>query len=448
LQLKEAGAPQLRRELGFGDGLALVVGITIGAGIFAVPGRVAQYFSSFPGVAAAWVSAALIAFAGFFIYAELGARLPYTGGEYIYIHRAFGALPAFVYGWSQLLAIRTYPLAALTLVFAEYTETFVPLGQRGRLAVAALVIFLLGMANYFGLRSGKSVQAATTILKVGGILAFIAGGLFQLHGAGANLASTQTPLLNLGPAGNWSSAMLLTIFTYVGWDRVGYLAGEIRDPEKNLPRVLVAGGCVVAFLYLSMNVVYHAALPISVISRSRVPAADLARLLWGPAGVSFLAFIVMVSTSGAQNGNIMASSRVWYAMAHDGLFLESFGRVHPRWGSPYVAIAAHCAWATVLLFAGRSVETLAGNYVFSLLLLWTVVTAAYFKFRRQGTAPPGTSPFLAPGYPWMPALYMAALTAMAAATVCFHPVPSLSNLALMSSGIPLYFLWKKRARRS
>ncbi|HYM11414.1 MAG TPA: amino acid permease, partial [Bryobacterales bacterium] len=279
-----ANAAPLERGLGFFDALALVVGVTIGAGIFAVPGRVAQYFSSFEGIAAAWLLASLYAFAGSFIYAELGSRLPYTGGEYVYIHRAFGALPAFLYGWAQLLAIRTYPLAALTLVFAEYAETFVKLGEHGRLALAALIIVLLGLANYFGLRSGKAVQAITTILKVGGILAFIVWGVFVVRDYGTNLASTHVAPSALGPIGRFSSAMLMTIFTYIGWDRVGYLGGEIRNPERTLPRVLMLGAGIVAFLYLAMNFFYHASMPISAISGSRVPAADFARMLWGPAG--------------------------------------------------------------------------------------------------------------------------------------------------------------------
>jgi len=433
---------QLRRELGFADALALVVGITIGAGIFRVPGAVAQYFDSVWGVAGAWIGAAIFALAGSFIYAELGARLPHTGGEYIYIHRAFGALPAFVYGWSQLVAIRTYPVAALTLVFAEYFETFVPLGERGRLAVAAIVIVMLGLINFFGLRSGKSVQNMTTILKAGGILALVATAAVLLRDTG-NLHTTQIAPQKLGPLGNWSSAMLLTIFTYVGWDRVGYLAGEIRNPERTLPRALLAGAGVLAFLYRSLIFAYHLAFPIGVISASRVPGGDLARLLWGRAGAGALALIVMISTAGAQNGNIMASSRVYYAMASDGLFLKSFARVHPRWRSPYIAIVAQCSWAIVLLLAGRSVESLAGSYVFSLLILWSVTTLAYFKFRRQG----GPAPFLAPGYPWMPALYLVTLAGMTVATCYFHPRSALSNIGLMASGLPFYLIWRWRTKQ-
>ncbi len=431
--------PELRRDLGFGDSLALMVGITIGVGIFAVPGRVAQYFASFPGVASAWVAAALFALAGSLIYAELGSRLPYTGGEYIYIHRAFGALPGFIYGWSQLLAIRTYPLAALLLVFAEYMENFVPLGERGRLAVATAGIIFLGTVNYLGLRSGKTVQAVTTILKVGGLVAFIASAAVLLRDH-SNLLTTQTAQQHFGPIGNWSGAMLLTIFTYVGWERVGYLAGEIKNPERTLPRVLVLGSIVVAFLYLSMNLIYHLAFPITVLSGSKVPAADLARLLWGAAGMSVLSLIVMTSALGAQNGNIMASSRVYYAMACDGLFLQSFGKVHPRWHSPHVAIVAHCAWAIVLLLAARTVEALIGGYVFSLLVLWGVVTLAYFRFRR--TLPRAS--FQAPGYPWMPALYLAMIVFMTVATCWFRPQSAVANLVLMGSGLPFYYFWRRR----
>src|SRR5712692_120239 len=438
-----AAAPQLRRELGLADGLALMVGITIGAGIFRAPGSVAQYFSSFWGVAAAWVGAALFAFAGSLIYAELGARSPHTGCQYVYIPRAFGDLPAFIYGWSQLLAIRTYPVAFLTLVFAEYAETFVPLGEYGRLAVASLMIVILGLINYFGLRAGKTVQAVTTIFKVGGILAFLVSAAFLLRN-GSNLTSTHVPQLHLGLVGDFSSAMLLTIWTYVGWDRVGYLAGEMRNPERTLPRALMGGAFIIAFLYLSMNVVYHLAFPMAVISGSRVPGGDLARLLWGPVGASVLALIVMISALGAQNGNIMASSRVAYAMGRDGLFLASFGKVHPRWRSPHMAIAAYCAWAIVLLLFGRSVETLASSYVFSLQFLWAVVTLAYFKFRREGKP----SPFLAPGYPWLPVLYLMVIGGMIVATCYFHPNWALPNLALMGSGLPFYLVWRKREMRS
>jgi len=338
-----------------------------------------------------------------------------------------------------LLVIRTNPAAALSLVFAEYAENFVELGQSGRFALAIAVILLLGAANYFGLRAGKRVQAITTILKVAAMLAFVAGAVMLAQNYRANLASTHVPPQTYGPAGNVTVVMLLIIFAYLGWDRVGYLAGEMQRPERNLPRVLVFGAAIVAFLYLSMNLAYHAALPISAISGSGVPAADVARLFWGSGGMAMLALAVMVSTAGSTNGTIMASSRIYYAMARDGLFFSWLAKVHPRWHSPHIAILLHCGWAIVLLLASRRVETMIGSFVFSVLIFYGATTIAYFKFRRQGTAP-----FEAPGYPWLPATYLAVIVALTVATCYFNPRSAAANLALMGSGLPFYYLWRKK----
>ena len=435
-------AAQLRRELGPWDVLALMMGITIGAGVFAMPGRVAEYFPSFGWIAVVWVGAAAFALIGNLVYAELGARLPHTGGEYVYLHRAFGPLPAFLFGWSQLLVVRTNPVAALPLVFAEYASSLVRLEETERLMLAAALILMLGAVNYLGLRSGKGVQLVTSVLKVGGMVAFVAAAVLTLSEYGPNLASAHAPPQKLGPLGNTARALLLVVFAYVGWDRVGYLAGEMRRPERDLPRALVGGSILVAVLYLSMNFIYYAALPIGAISGSRVPAADVARLLWGQAGPVLVALLVMVSTLGATNGNIMASSRVYYTMARDGLFPGVFGRVHPRWQSPHVAIILHCGWALALLFAGRRVETLVGSFVFAALIFWGASTVALFRFRRREAA----APFLTPGYPLAPAVFLVAVAALVAATCYFSPRSAFTNLALMGSGLPFYWAWRKLSR--
>lgn len=431
-------APDLRRELGFWDVLALMVGVTIGAGIFAVPGRVASYFPSFGVIAAIWIVGAGFAFTGALIYAELGARLPHTGGEYVYLHRAFGPLPAFLFGWAQLLVVRTNPVAALPLIFVEYLSSLLPLPENGRLAAAALIIVLLGTANYLGLRSGARVQAVTTILKVGGMVLFVVATVWTLGEWGPNLASAHAPPQQ--PL--WPNALLLVVFAYVGWDRVGYLAGEMRRPERHLPRALAGGAILVAVLYLSMNVCYYAVLPISTLSGSRTPAGDIARLLWGQAGRVLLPLLVMVSALGSTNANIMATPRVYYSMARDGLFFTALARVHPRWHSPHVAIVVHCGWALVLLAASRTVETLVGSFVFAALIFWGACTLALFRLRRRD----GAAPFLLPGYPWLPAVYLAAVVALVLATCWFNPRSAFANLALMASGLPFYYLVAKRTR--
>lgn len=431
----------MRRELSLFDGLMLMVGITIGAGIFAMPGRVAGYFPSVTAIGTAWVLAAGFALTGSLLYAELGSRLPATGGEYVYLHRAFGPLPAFLHGWAALLVLRTNPVAALPLVFAEYASSIWPMPESARLALATVVILFLGAINYRGLRSGKRVQAAATILKVGGMILYLAAAVLVLRQYAPNLASTHAPTQPLGPLGNAASAMLLIIFAYVGWDRVGYMAGEMRHPERNIPLALGGGAVLVATLYLSMNLIYHAALPIGSIAGSAVAAGDVARLLWGPAGAALLAALVMVSTAGSTNANIMASSRLYYALASDGLFFAPLARIHPRWGSPYFAIILHCSWSLVLLYFSRTVVTLVSSFVFGLLIVYSAVTLAYFKLRRQGPAP-----FQLPGYPVVPAVYLAGLLALAIATCYFNPRAAFANLALMASGLPFYFLWKRLRR--
>ncbi len=435
--------PKLLKELHFWDVLALMLGVTIGAGIFAVPGRIAQYFPSFQAIAIAWIAAAAFYFIGTLVYSELGARLPHTGGEYVYIHKAFGPLPAFIYGWAQLLIVRTNPVAALSLVFAQYASSLVPMSDGGQHRLAAAMIVSLAAVNYCGLRPGKRVQVVTSIIKVGGLLTFAGVALFSLHNIGPNLASTHPINQQVGAVGGVATAMLLVMWAFVGWDRVGYVAGEMRNPQRDLPLGFACGALLIAFLYMSMNFTYHAALPISKVTGSKVVAADVARLLWGTTGVSLLALLVMVSTLGANNGNILASSRVYYKMANDGLFFRSLASVHPRWHSPHISILVHCGWALVLLFAAGTVENLVSSFVFIGQLFWGLCTIAFFKFRWQG----GATPFKAPGYPVLPALYLTAIAAMTVATCYYSPRSALANLAILATAFPFYFFWQRRQRR-
>lgn len=426
---------ELRRELGFWDVLAFMVGITIGAGIFAVPGRIATFFPSFKVIGLMWVAGAAFALAGSLIYAELGARQPHTGGEYVYIHRAFGPLPSFLYGWAQLLVVRTNPVAALPLVIVEYASSLFPMAENTRLWMAAAIVVILGAINYFGIRPGKQVQAVTTTLKVGGMAVFILATALTLQHWSPNLASTHVP-----PQANWPSGLLLVVFAYVGWDRVGYLAGEMRRPERDLPRAIAAGAVVSALLYLAFNVCLYAIFPIATLSGSRTPAADAAKLLWGGTGQVLLPLLVIVSALGSVNANIMSSPRVYYSMARDGLFFSALGRVHPRWGSPHVAILLHCGWALVLLAASRTVENMVGSFVFVALIFWGLSTLALFRFRRQKA----DAPYLSPGYPWIPGLYVAAVVVLVLATCLYSTRSAMTNLILMATGLPFYYFWRKR----
>lgn len=436
------GSESLRRELTFLDGMAIVLGIIVGAGIFALPSRVAQYSTTFLEVVPLWVGAGIISLMGALIYAELGARFPNTGGDYVYLRQAFGPMPAFLYGWAQLLVIRTNPGATLALVFAEYASSLLPMGEGWRLAVAAVLIWLLGVANYLGLEVGRKVQLATTAAKVAGMFLLAAAGLaLGLNWENLGTVHSAGPGDNLS---NFTSAMLLVAFAYLGWDRLGNVAGEMKNPERDLPRALIASLILVIVLYLILNVVIHSALGMDALSRTRAPAADVAGMAMGPAGNVLLALIVMTATASSINATILSSSRVYYAMAKDGLLPEPVSRVHPRFHTPHVAVLAHCGWATILLLGYRNLEALIGSQVFTMLIWYSVIALGYLRIRARSRNRPS---FHAPFYPVLPVLFIAALAFLAIATCIAKPMAAIGNLLLILSGGPVYLVARRHARR-
>jgi APA family basic amino acid/polyamine antiporter len=428
----------LRRELSFVDGMAIVLGIIVGAGIFALPSRVAQYAATFAQVIPLWIAAGSISMMGALIYAELGARYPNTGGEYVYLRHAFGPMTAFLYGWAQLLVIRTSPGATLALVFAEYTSSFVPMSGAGRILLAAILIWTLGIANYAGLKVGKKVQLATTAAKVAGMLLLVAAG-FTLGVDWENL-STAHRTESEGGIANFTNAMLLVAFAYLGWDRLGNVAGEMKNPSRDLPRVLVSSLVIVIALYLVLNVVIHSALGMDALSRTRAPAADVAGMAMGPAGSVLLALIVMTATASSINATILSSSRVYYAMANDGLLPEPVSRVHSRFHTPHVAVISHCVWATVLLLGYRNLESLIGSQVFSMTIWYSIMAAGYLRIRSRSGERPA---FLAPFYPALPLLFIAALLFLAAATCITKPFAAAGNTLVILSGGPVYLIARR-----
>ncbi|HEX5690004.1 MAG TPA: APC family permease, partial [Roseiflexaceae bacterium] len=260
-----------------------------------------------------------------------------------------------------------------------------------------------------------------------------------------NLASTHTPPQNLGAIGNFATAMLLTVFTFIGYDRLGFLAGEMQDPRRDVPRVLMLGIGALSAIYFLMIVYYHAVLPIGEISGSRLVTADAASVVIGPMGVSLIALTVVISTIGSTNGTIMSCSRIYYAMAKDGLFFSFLGRVHPRYHSPHLSIVAHCAWVMLLLAVGKNLETFITSQVFIILISYAMMTWALLRARRQEPGRAGV--YRIPGYPWVLVVYLAILAAMTVTTAYYQPRAAFLNLALVATGIPFYFFWRKQRRK-
>ncbi|UCD30305.1 MAG: amino acid permease, partial [Planctomycetota bacterium] len=349
--------PTLRKTLGVFDGVAILIGITIGAGIYSTPQIIAGYQASFYPIIALWILVGLFVFLGGLIYAELGSRLPNTGGEYVYINRCFGPFAGFMFGWAQLFIIRTSPAAGLAIITANYLGYFVELDRFEHTVVALSVIALLGALNYVGVQRASVYQKLSTVLKVGGLTALVVLGLILMRGHENLLSTSAPPTSTLSPFGNTIAALMLVVFTHIGWDRVGYAAGEMKNPRRTIPLSMFVGMAAIILIYISTNLIYHRILGMEGLRESTIVASDVATHLIGPIGAGFIAVLVMISTTGSINGTMMTATRAYYAMARDGLFFKWLNFVHPKFRTPSRAILAHCFWAAAILLIRGTFET-------------------------------------------------------------------------------------------
>ncbi|HEY8468484.1 MAG TPA: amino acid permease, partial [Longimicrobiales bacterium] len=398
-------APQPRtsyaRRLGLFDGTMVVVGGIIGAGIFLNPAIVAQRVGA-PGlILAAWALGGVVALLGSLCFAELGARRPEAGGGYVYLREALGPLPAFLYGWTLLLVINSGGIAAVGVTFASYTADLagLPASLVKPLAIAAIAA--LTIINYVGIRPGATTQNVFTVLKLVALGGLILAGLTlaaraagPVAGAGAGEArmgeAAAGPEGALAAAGALGAALIPVLFAYGGWQNANFVAGEVRDPQRNLPRALLFGVGIVVATYVLANVAYVVTLGAGGLAASSAPAADTMRALLGPAGGTFITAGIVLSTFGFLNLSILAAPRVYQAMADDGLFFRWAARLHPRYRTPAGAILFQSAWAVVLLLSGTYGELLDwvvfGDWIFFGLV---VVTLFVFRAREAREGPEG-----------------------------------------------------------
>ncbi|MBA7537289.1 Serine/threonine exchanger SteT [subsurface metagenome] len=437
--------PTLRKTLGVFDGIAILIGITIGAGIYSTPQIIAEYHESFSTIVFYWILVGGFVFIGGLIYAELGTRLPNTGGEYIYINKCFGPFAGFIFGWAQLFIIRTSATAGLAIIIADYLGYFVTLDTWHRNLVALLVIVLLGTLNYVDIRSASFYQKISTILKIVGLLLLVCIGLFLLKGQENNLSSREPPTGSLGPIGNAVAALMLIVFSYTGWDRVGYVAGEMKNPKRAIPLSMFIGIGFIVTIYALINMIYHKTLGMEGVRESTIVASDMAIRLMGPVGAGFIAILAIISASGSINGTTMTASRVYYAMAKNGLFLKWFNYVHPKFRTPSRAILAHCIWAAVILIVRGRFENIAAGMVFAVLIFYTITTLALFKLRKQGVG--GKQIYRVPLYPVLPCIYLVGIVILLILRAFFEWEKSLIDLAFIATGIPVYLFWYKKNKR-
>ncbi len=434
------------RRIGLFSGTMLVVGGIIGSGIFLNPAIVAQRVGTPALVMLAWGLGAVVALLGAFIFAELGARRPAAGGGYVYIREAFGALPAFLYGWALLLAIATGAAAAVAMTFASYATPLLRLAPGSEKGLAAGAIALLSLVNFFGVRSGTWTQNVFTLLKLAAIAALVLSALLWsplVQSTAPAPASSSAPVVvALG------TALVPVLFAYGGWQQTNFVAEEMMAPERDLPRALVIGVAIVAAVYLSVNLTYLHVLGVAGLATSRAPAADVMGAYFGETGRRLIATGIAISTFGFLNLVILVTPRVYQAMARDGLFFRRFAELHPRFRTPAAAIVVQGGWAIALLLSGSYGQLL--DYVtFADWIFFGITALALLRYRRRAAtdAADGASTrgeFRAPFYPWSIVLFVAACLYVVAGAIVSNPANAVRGAVMLAAGVPVYTFWARR----
>lgn len=452
----------LRRVLGAWDGALITIGAVIGTGIFITSADIVRALPHGGLLLLVWAVGGLLTLAGALTYAELGVLYPDAGGIYTFLKEAYGPLWGFLYGWAAFLVIMSGGVAALAVAFGIYFGSFfpffsidhvlvtVPVGgwtwtlSGGQLAAVGAIVVLTAV-NYLGVREGAALQNLLTVLKVGAIVAFVGLGFALPAKHAIGIAS---PLPNLGGGGGaallaaFGVSMVAALWTYDGWYGLTFSAGEMRNPGRNLPVGLIAGCAVIMALYLGLNVVYLRALPLDAMAATPRIGETAAAALFGGWGGRAVAAAVVVSTFGCLSSTILYSSRIYLAMARDGVFFRSLAAVHPRFKTPGRSLWAQSGWAVLLTVSG-TYEQLYTYVVFAAIVFHVAAGAAVFVLRKKHPGAP--RPYRVWGYPWVPALFIAATLILVANTLWEKPAESLWGLGLVALGLPAYAWWRRRA---
>jgi amino acid transporter len=435
------GRAELPRTLGFLSAAAIVVGITIGSGIFRSPAGVAARVPDPRLFLGLWVAGGVISLCGALSVAGLARALPETGGFYVYLREGWGRLPAFLFGWSELVLIRASALGGIAVAFGDYSlRTFGVDPSTHVLAarsLSAVAILFAAAVNIRGVNLGAAIVGLSTVAKFAA-LALIAGAALLLGGShGASVSNLTTAGASAISVGSLGLGLVSVLWAYDGFGDVSFAAGEVKNPERNLPRAIVAGTSAIVAIYLLVNVAYLYVMPIEAAGKSPLVAADTMRAIFGPAGAVLVSMFIAVSTFGALNGSTLASPRVFFAMAADGLFFKPIAAVHPRYKTPHVAIMLTALLGMALVLS-RSFEQLTNTFVIAIWPFYAVGVAAIFRLPRR-------RPDLAPvyrftGFPVAPIVFIAAVVWFVGNALVTEPVPTGATFAIILAGIPVYFV--------
>jgi APA family basic amino acid/polyamine antiporter len=423
----------------------MVVGGIIGSGIFLNPAIVAARVGSSGLTLGVWVLGGVIALIGALVFAELGAWRPVAGGGYVYLRDGYGRLPAFLYAWTLLLVIATGAIAAVAVTFANYTAALLGWSSSTQVPLAVGAIVALSAVNYIGVKPGAVTQNVLTVLKLVALGLLIAAGLTGHSPAGSDIPASivsHNEILTVG------AALVPVLFAFGGWQQTNFIAEELIEPERNLPRALLAGVTIVVAVYLLANLAYLKTLGISGLAHSTAPAADVMTRRFGPAGGTLIAAGIAVSSFGFLNLVILVSPRVYRTMASDGLFFPSLARLHPRFRTPTAAILFQGSWAILLTLTGRYGDLL-DYVVFGDWIFFGSTAATLFVFRqrsRRGLERPDIR-FRMPGYPLAPLVFILAAVYVVVGSVVSNPGNAIKGATLIALGVPVFLFWDRKGRR-
>jgi amino acid transporter len=428
--------------------MGVVVGITIGSGIFRTPAGIARLVPNPIAILGLWLAGGVLSLCGALSFAELGAMLPETGGFYAWLREGWGRPVAFTFGWSELVLIRASSLGGMAIVFGEYTLRSMEIDPVVHViaarAIAAALIAFAATVNIMGVRAGAGIVSVSTAAKFAALTLLVVAAAVLGGRHGASVAHLVAVPADASPltAANIGLAFVGVLWTYDGFGDVSFNGGEVVNPGRNLPRSIIGGTLAVVLLYLAANAAYHYVLPLDVVARSPLVAADVMHALFGRTGVVAVSVFVMISSFSAVNGAMLAAPRVFFAMADDRLFFRPLARVHPRYKTPYVAIALSGLLGMALVMS-RSFESLANTFVLAAWPFYGLSVAALFRLRR--TRPDLPRPYFVAGYPVVPAIFVSGVAWFVMNALVSDPISTIATLAIIAIGIPIYFFSFARA---
>ena len=431
----------LERRLGLWSSIGLVIGITIGGGIFRTPASIATRVPEPMLMMGVWILGGVIVMCGALAFAELSASMPETGGMYVYLREGWGRPYGFLYGWAQLVLIRAAALGGISSVFGEYFLRVI--GQdpsvHPRLAdaLAAGAIIFAGATNIIGVQFGALFAGISTIAKFGALALLVVSSFLLGGGVGGDAANFSSTGAAVDP-GLFGLALISVMWAYDGFADLTFASGEVKDPQRNLPRAIIIGTLLIIAIYLTANAAYLYMNPIGVLAKSRLISADTMGTLFGQIGVSFVSVIVMISTFGSLMGSMLASPRIFFAMADDQLLFEPIARVHPKWKTPYIAITLACILGVAMVMT-QTFEQLTDTFVLAMWPFYALSVAAIYTLRKS--QPNLQRPYKVVGYPIVPAVFIAAAIYLVVNALITDPKWTSITFGVVLLGLPVYYFW-------